>query len=89
MGLMLEMLKVCGLIYLQCIYKSIHLPVHTFIHLFLCLSINLSIVLSTIWAICNLNFFAHISTILFFTICTSQAQARVCLFFFFFQVGDF
>ena len=54
-------------IYLYLMYLPIYPPpirLYLSVDLFLCLSIYLYIVSSTIWTICNLYFFSHISTIL-------------------------
>ena len=88
MGLILEILKVGGCIYLKCIYQSILLAIHTFIHpsVFVCPSVFLFVYLSIHCLKCNLDnlqsafLFAHLRNVVF-TIFTSQAKDSVCLFY--------
>ena len=104
MGLILEILKVGGCIYLKYIYQSIHLAIHTFIHpsVFVCPSVSLFVFLPMHCFKCNLDnlqsafLFAHLRNVVF-TIFTSKANDSVCLFYhiyegvtnFFSQVGGF
>ena len=86
MGLILEILKVGGCIYLKYIYQSILLAIHTFIHpsVFVCPSVSLFVFLSMHCFKCNLDnlqsafLFAHLSNVVF-AIFTSQAKDSVIL----------
>ena len=88
MGLILEILKVGGCIYLKYIYQSILLAIHTFIHpsVFVCPSVFLFVYLSIHCLKCNLDnlqsafLFAHLRNVEF-TIFTSQSKDSVCLFY--------
>ena len=88
MGLILEILKVGGCIYLKYIYQSILLAIHTFIHpsVFVYPSVFLFVYLSIHCLKCNLDnlqsafLFAHLRNVVF-TIFTSKANDSVCLFY--------